>query len=72
METMKVYAAIIGGGASGLMCACVASKMNSDKRIVVIERDNRVGKKIMVSGNSRCNLTNLDANIIHYHTSFDS
>ncbi|MBQ7133686.1 MAG: aminoacetone oxidase family FAD-binding enzyme [Ruminococcus sp.] len=71
METIKVYAAIIGGGASGLMCACVASKKNSDKRIVVIERDNRVGKKIMVSGNSRCNLTNLDANKKHYHTTFE-
>ncbi len=71
METMKVYAAIIGGGASGLMCACVASKKNYDKKIVVIERDNRVGKKIMVSGNSRCNLTNLDACRKHYHTNFD-
>ncbi len=72
METMKVYAAIIGGGASGLMCACVASKKNIDKKIVVIERDNRVGKKIMVSGNSRCNLTNLDTCINHYHTSFEN
>lgn len=71
METMKVYAAIIGGGASGLMCACVASKKNYDKKIVVIERDNRVGKKIMVSGNSRCNLTNLDACRKYYHTNFD-
>ncbi|MBE6824058.1 MAG: aminoacetone oxidase family FAD-binding enzyme [Ruminococcaceae bacterium] len=72
MKTIKVYAAIIGGGASGLMCACVASKRNRDKKIVVIERDNRVGKKILVSGNSRCNLTNLCASINNYHTDFES
>ncbi len=71
MKTMKVYAAIIGGGASGLMCACVASNRNRDKKIVVIERDNRVGKKILVSGNSRCNLTNLSADIKNYHTDFE-
>lgn len=70
MENMKVYAAIIGGGAAGLMCAAVAKRNNPDKRIVVIERDNRVGKKIMVSGNSRCNLTNLGADKSHYYTDF--
>lgn len=69
METIKVYLAIIGGGASGLMCACIASK-NKDKKIVVIERDSRVGKKILVSGNSRCNLTNLSAKTSNYHSSF--
>lgn len=71
METMKVYTAIIGGGASGLMCACVCSKRHPDKKIIVLERDNRVGKKILVSGNSRCNLSNLSAGIYNYHTSFD-
>lgn len=70
METIKVYTAIIGGGASGLMCACIAAKNNPDKRIVVIERDNRVGKKILVSGNSRCNLSNLDSSIENYNTDF--
>lgn len=70
METLKVYTAIIGGGASGLMCACVCSKRHPDKKIVVLERDSRVGKKILVSGNSRCNLSNLDADITNYHTTF--
>ena len=71
METIKVYTAIIGGGASGLMCACVASKTNPDKKIIVIERDNRVGKKILVSGNGRCNLSNLTTCIKNYNNSFD-
>lgn len=69
METKRVYAAIIGGGAAGLMCAAVAGRNNPDKKIVVIERDNRVGKKILVSGNSRCNLTNMSADINNYNTS---
>ena len=73
MEKLKVYCAIVGGGAAGLMCACVAKKNNKDKRIVVIEKDNRVGKKILVSGNSRCNLTNLNTTAENYHSdSFDS
>lgn len=71
METLKVYAAIIGGGASGLMCGCIASKNNPDKKIVIIERDNRVGKKIIVSGNSRCNLSNLSTCVEKYHSSID-
>ncbi len=72
MENIKVYAAIIGGGASGLMCACVASRKHPDKKIVVVERDNRVGKKILVSGNSRCNLSNLRAKADNYCTSFEN
>ncbi len=76
MEKLKVYCAIVGGGAAGLMCACVAKKNNKDKRIVVIEKDNRVGKKILVSGNSRCNLTNLNTTAENYHsdsfTSFET
>lgn len=72
METIKVYTAIVGGGASGLMCACVASKRHPDKKIAVIEKDNRVGKKILVSGNSRCNLTNLSATDTNYHGNFEN
>lgn len=68
MDKTRVYCAIVGGGAAGLMCACVAKKNNKDKRIVVIEKDNRVGKKILVSGNSRCNLTNLNTTVENYHS----
>lgn len=71
METIKVYTAIVGGGAAGLMCGCIAGRNNPDKRIIVIERDNRVGKKILVSGNSRCNLTNMTATKDNYNGSFE-
>ena len=48
---------IIGGGAAGLMCAIEAGKRG--RRVLVIERSDRVGKKILISGGGRCNFTNL-------------
>ena len=48
---------IIGAGASGLMCAAIAAKRG--RRVLVLERANKVGKKILMSGGGRCNFTNL-------------
>jgi len=50
---------IIGGGAAGLMCAIEAGRRG--RRVLVIERGDRVGKKILVSGGGRCNFTNVHA-----------
>lgn len=50
---------IIGAGAAGLMCAIEAGKRG--KRILVLEHQERVGKKIRISGGGRCNFTNTDA-----------
>ena len=50
-------ALILGGGAAGLMCAIEAGKRG--KRIAVLERADRLGKKILISGGGRCNFTNL-------------
>ena len=47
---------IIGGGASGLMCALTACK--NGKSVTILEGAFKVGKKILASGNGRCNLTN--------------
>jgi predicted Rossmann fold flavoprotein len=49
--------AIIGGGAAGLMCAIEAGKRG--RRVVVIEQNAQVGRKILISGGGRCNFTNL-------------
>jgi predicted Rossmann fold flavoprotein len=49
---------VIGGGASGLMCAITAGQRG--KRVLVLESSNKVGKKILMSGGGRCNFTNLD------------
>jgi predicted Rossmann fold flavoprotein len=48
---------VLGAGAAGLMCAAEAGKRGH--RVAVIERANRAGKKILISGGGRCNFTNL-------------
>jgi predicted Rossmann fold flavoprotein len=48
---------ILGAGAAGLMCAAEAGKRG--RRVAIIERAGRAGKKILISGGGRCNFTNL-------------
>ncbi len=48
---------IVGAGAAGLMCAIEAGK--SGRRVAVLERAERAGKKILISGGGRCNFTNI-------------
>ena len=50
-------ALILGGGAAGLMCAIEAAKRG--RRVAVLERAGRLGKKILISGGGRCNFTNI-------------
>jgi hypothetical protein len=50
-------ALILGGGAAGLMCAIEAGRRG--RRVAVLERADRLGKKILISGGGRCNFTNL-------------
>src|SRR5512135_463938 len=52
-------AIVLGGGAAGLMCAIEAGKRG--RRVAVLERAERIGKKILISGGGRCNFTNLHA-----------
>ncbi len=54
---MKFDVVIIGGGAAGLFCAIEAGKRG--RRVLVIERNSQLGRKIIISGGSRCNFTNL-------------
>src|SRR5262245_27949395 len=49
--------AIVGGGAAGLTCAIEAGKRG--RRVVVLEHNPRLGRKILISGGGRCNFTNL-------------
>lgn len=48
---------VLGGGAAGLMCAMEAGKRG--RRVAVLERADRIGKKILISGGGRCNFTNI-------------
>jgi len=59
---------IIGGGASGLMAAIVAKDFGID--VAIVEGNDRIGKKILATGNGRCNITNNNINFPYnnYHS----
>lgn len=58
---------VIGAGASGLACAiCAARRKN---KVTILERNSYVCKKILITGNGRCNYFNTDQSINHYHSS---
>ena len=61
MERYEVI--VIGAGASGLMCA-----LNTTKQTLLIEASDRVGKKILATGNGKCNLTNNVIDARYYNT----
>jgi len=58
---------VIGAGAAGLMCAIVAGQRG--KSVVVLERGERIGAKILISGGGRCNFTNINARPENYLSS---
>lgn len=60
---MKV--AVIGGGAAGLAAAITAAE--AGHAVTVLERQGRVGRKLMATGNGRCNLSNLNWGPENYH-----
>lgn len=70
VTAMRKYdAAIIGGCAAGMAAAINAKRLNPKLNIVIIEKLPRVGKKILATGNGRCNLTNLSAASSDYKNS---
>ena len=64
---MKVI--IIGGGASGLMAAINIKRNDISTKVTIIDKNEELGKKILVTGNGRCNLWNEDMNLSNYHSS---
>ncbi|MDC0464998.1 NAD(P)/FAD-dependent oxidoreductase, partial [Pseudomonadales bacterium] len=62
METTEVV--VLGGGAAGLMCALTAA--GQGRQVRVLERSNKLGKKILMSGGGRCNFTNLHVEAEHF------
>ncbi len=57
---------IIGGGASGLVASIAAS--SPQNKIIVLEKNNIFGKKILITGNGKCNYFNEDFTINHYNS----
>ena len=58
--------AVIGGGASGMMAAVTAASEGA--RVILLEHKDRIGKKILSTGNGRCNFTNIHQEPICYHS----
>ena len=58
--------AIIGGGAAGMIAALTAAEW-IDGSVVLLERQPRLGRKLLATGNGRCNLSNLNCAPQHYH-----
>ena len=58
---------VVGGGAAGLAAAVFLTRENPTCRVLVLEKNPRVGKKLMATGNGTCNLTNIHADATRYH-----
>ncbi|MFA6661476.1 MAG: aminoacetone oxidase family FAD-binding enzyme [Bacilli bacterium] len=54
----KTNIGIIGGGASGMLCAILIKKANLDCDVTIYERQDKIGKKLLQTGNGMCNITN--------------
>lgn len=70
MEKFFADTAVIGGGASGMLCASVAAEKNRNKKVILIEKEEKTGRKLLATGNGRCNLANLSAVSGSYYGSF--
>ena len=57
--------AVVGAGAAGIMAAIAAAEHGAE--VILLEKNDRIGKKILATGNGRCNLTNKNADISDYH-----
>lgn len=65
MQTIQPYdVIIIGAGAAGLMCAATAAQRG--RRTLLLDKADKIGKKILISGGGRCNFTNLHVNPAAY------
>ncbi len=64
----KFETVIVGGGFSGLIAALVLSEKLGGERVAVVERNDRVGKKLLATGNGRGNLTNVEVSNENYHS----
>lgn len=63
-ESRSYDVVVLGAGAAGLMCALTAGKRG--RSVLVLEKANKVGKKILMSGGGRCNFTNLEVEADNY------
>ena len=55
-KQISAHTVVIGGGASGLICAYFAAQ--SGKRVILLDKNERLGRKLRITGKGRCNVTN--------------
>ncbi len=68
-DLRRMSVAVIGAGAAGCIAAIAAASAGA--RVVLYEKNDRIGRKLAATGNGRCNLTNLNQDLCCYHTSED-
>ena len=56
MNGLKHKVLVVGGGAAGMMAAVMAAKQGA--KVILFERNDRLGKKLLITGKGRCNVTN--------------
>ncbi len=64
-KSKQTKVAIIGGGASGLVAGIIALRKGAD--VTIYEKNAKLAKKILATGNGRCNVSNQDLSIKHFH-----
>lgn len=64
---LKKDVVIIGGGASGVACAINLKKKNKDLKITILEQNDKILKKVLKTGNGKCNIGNRNINSNHYN-----
>lgn len=67
MEQLIVKTAVIGGGASGLSAAIVCGRRYGGGSTIILEKQRKTGRKLLATGNGRCNITNSRVSPEHYH-----
>lgn len=60
---------VIGGGASGIVASIFAKRDNNE--VIVLEKNNKCLKKLLITGNGKCNYFNDDFNVSHYYSDCD-
>lgn len=60
---------IVGAGASGTFCALSLKYKNTNLKVLLLEKNDKLGKKLLITGNGRCNLGNTDNKITNYNSS---
>ena len=58
MNTLTTDCVIVGGGASGMMAAGFVAGFSDKINVLLLEKNNSLGKKLLITGKGRCNVTN--------------